>query len=407
MPDELFRKYALSEIIANQGHALANDINSLGENEVMSTSQEDMVTYLVEKHGINPLAIDEPSIQMDYSEVQLDVSRHHEYPILAFTGPRHVTGTRLTFYVPFTGDADLFHCRPSRRRMSLPTPSVGSTELVFTYETTQDRASGINDTFKEELDQTQIHAARVNEEIKGFNDTLPERARQLLKARREKLLQDRNLVESIGFPIRRRQNPPSTFVVPDVKRRITPPKPVASSASFSPEPTLDMNEYEDILSILSNMVKVMEQSPRAFKDMNEEDLRTHFLVHLNGQYEGQATGETFNYEGKTDILIRADGRNIFIAECKFWTGPAGLNAALDQLLGYTSWRDTKAALLVFNRDRNMTTVLSRVPETVREHPHYKAERPTNSETTFRYVFGHRDDTQREIFITVLVFDVPA
>jgi hypothetical protein len=41
------------------------------------------------------------------------------------------------------------------------------------------------------------------------------------------------------------------------------------------------------------------------------------LVQLNGQYEGQATGETFNFQGKTDILIRVDGQNIFVAECKY------------------------------------------------------------------------------------------
>ncbi len=70
------------------------------------------------------------------------------------------------------------------------------------------------------------------------------------------------------------------------------------------------------------MVMVMERSPQDFKDMKEEDLRQHFLVQLNGQYEGQATGETFNYDGKTDILIRIDGRNIFIAECKYWGGPS-------------------------------------------------------------------------------------
>ena len=109
------------------------------------------------------------------------------------------------------------------------------------------------------------------------------------------------------------------------------------------------------------MVMVMERSPRAFKDMVEEDLRSHFLVQLNGQYEGQATGEAFNYEGKTDILIRTEGKNIFIAECKFWTGPSGLNDALNQLLGYTSWRDTKVALLVFNRDRATSTVVNRIP----------------------------------------------
>ena len=155
------------------------------------------------------------------------------------------------------------------------------------------------------------------------------------------------------------------------------------------------------------MVTVMERSPHAFKDMGEEDLRTHFLVQLSGHYEGQATGETFNFEGKTDILIRADGRNIFIAECKFWTGPAGLTKALDQLIGYTSWRDTKAALLIFNRDRNMSTVLGGITKTVREHPNYKVEQDAKSETEFRYVFGHRDDVNREVTVAILVFDVPA
>ena len=168
-----------------------------------------------------------------------------------------------------------------------------------------------------------------------------------------------------------------------------------------------MDEYEHILSVLSNMVEVMERSPRAFKHMGEEDLRTHFLVHLNGHYEGQATGETFNYEGKTDILIRAEGRNIFIAECKFWTGPAGLTDALDQLLGYTAWRDTKTALLLFNRNRNMSTVLNGIPKTVRDHSNYKSERTTKSETEFRYIFGHRDDINREITLSILAFDVPA
>lgn len=72
------------------------------------------------------------------------------------------------------------------------------------------------------------------------------------------------------------------------------------------------------------MSLVLERSPKAFDGMREEDLRMQFLVALNGQFEGKATGETFNYQGKTDILIRVECRNIFIAECKFWTGPQGL-----------------------------------------------------------------------------------
>ena len=47
-------------------------------------------------------------------------------------------------------------------------------------------------------------------------------------------------------------------------------------------------------------LQVMELSPHAFHDMEEEDLRSHFLVQLNGAFTGQATGETFNFQGKDE-----------------------------------------------------------------------------------------------------------
>ena len=407
MTEPLFHTYDLRQTIENQGQSLAKEINSLSENEVLTTSQDDMLKYLAEKWRINPLAIDESRIHMDYGDAQIDVSGDSRRAIFNRSGPFYITGTRVTIYVPFTGDSVLFKCQPSTFSLSPPRATIRSNELVFTYDLTKEQTSGVKDTFDRDLDQTLVHAERVNAEAVKFNTALPGHIRQRLDGRREKLLQDRNLVESIGFPLRRTQNPPSTFVAPDVKRRVAPPKPSASSEPFRPEPTLEMGEYEHILSILSNMTAVMERSPSEFKGMREETLRSHFLVHLNGHYEGQATGETFNYEGKTDILIRVDGRNIFIAECKFWTGPAGLTKALNQLLGYTAWRDTKTALLIFNRDRNMSTVLKGVAETVRGHQNCKGEQHRNSETEFRYVFGHRDDANRELTVTILVFDVPA
>jgi hypothetical protein len=82
-------------------------------------------------------------------------------------------------------------------------------------------------------------------------------------------------------------------------------------------------------------------------------LRTHFLVQRSGQYEGRATGETFNYQGKTDILIREENRNVFIAECKFWKGEKQFLETIDQLLPYVSWRDRKAAILIFDRNAKL------------------------------------------------------
>ena len=197
-----------------------------------------------------------------------------------------------------------------------------------------------------------------------------------------------------------------TFVAPEVRRKLSPTMPPASAAPFKPEPTLSPNDYEHILRVLENMVRVMERSPSAFASMDEEALRSHFLVQLNGHYEGQATGETFNYEGKTDILVRSEGKNVFIAECKFWSGPKKLVETIDQLLGYSGWQDTKVAVIVFNRKRDFSKVLAAIPETVKSHPNFKRELPGSSETTFKYRFAHRDDRNRQMMLTVLAFDVP-
>lgn len=150
----------------------------------------------------------------------------------------------------------------------------------------------------------------------------------------------------------------------------------------------------------------MERSPSAFKRMDEEALRTHFLVQLNGHYEGEASGETFNYEGKTDILIRSGGKNIFIGECKFWGGPKLLNDTIDQLLGYSAWRDTKVAVLVFNRNKDLSKVIESAKKVTLEHPNCKRFIDQKSDTHFRYIFAHRDDDNREMTLSLKIFDVP-
>ena len=136
-------------------------------------------------------------------------------------------------------------------------------------------------------------------------------------------------------------------------------------------------------------------------------MRTHFLVQLNGQYEGQATGETFNYSGKTDILIRVDNKNIFVAETKFWAGSKALLAALGQLLGYATWRDGKLSLIIFNRTKNLSAVLAQIPKVVWSHPCFRRDVPyEHGGTGWRFVLHHPDDPDRELLLTVLVYDVP-
>jgi len=239
---------------------------------------------------------------------------------------------------------------------------------------------------------------------------LPETAATQLAIRKRRLIQNNTLTAALGLPLKKREDQPGTHSVP-LNRTATVRERLhqivqQTNLPFAPEPALAAEDYENILGILSNMVRVMEQSPQAFLNMEEQDLRTHFLVQLNAVFEGQATGETFNFQGKTDILVRADGKNVFIAECKFWAGEGPLLDALDQLLSYLSWRDTKTAILLFNRTGKHSDVLQRVRRIVPNHPNFNREEGAFRDLGFRYSFRQVNDPNREILLTVLIFDLP-
>lgn len=403
----LFSKVDWFSVDQHQRKRLAAEINELDGNRLLNTSIEDLCDYFEKKYRVDVPVLRVDEIIADQHETKIDVSHDRRRFIRDRTSPFYVAGTTVEVEVPFDGDADAFRVQPTTYTLNPPQGEVRDGVLVLWVEGT-DLTS---DTVRAQVDRTlsdirgYLDTLRTN--AQGLNSELRSLARAAIERRREKLLADRRLVGGLGFKIKERQDDRRTYVAPEVRRKLGPTLPPASEALFKPEPVLSDADYEHILHVVQNMAHVMERSPSAFVSMDEESLRSHFLVQLNGHYEGQATGETFNYQGKTDILIRSDGRNIFVAECKYWGGPKKLVETIDQLLGYSCWRDTKVAVIIFNRNKDFSNVLRAIQDTVKTHPNCKRSLGALSETSFRYVFAHQDDRNREMILTVLAFDVPS
>jgi hypothetical protein len=68
--------------------------------------------------------------------------------------------------------------------------------------------------------------------------------------------------------------------------------------------------------------------------------------------------------------------------------------------------DTKAAVLIFNRNADFTAVIAKIRETVPKHPLFKRDLGPTGDTAFRYIFAQPNDRNREIILTVLAFDIP-
>lgn len=388
---------------------LIDAINGKNGDELLNTSTTDLARFYASDFAFEVPTIYPEDLVIDQRETQIDVSRDQNRWISDRSRAHFITGTSVDVEVPFTGNKLGFKIQPSTRNFNNPRADVGDEMLYFSISGTDLSAERVKQEIDRAIGSINEHLGWLANDAKSYNASLEAIATQAIERRKEKLLGDKSLVAGLGFKIKERPGASQTFAAPSVRRIIRPAaaaKPVASREPFKPEPILAAEDYEHILSVMENMVGVMEQSPGAFREIDEESLRTHFLVQLNGHFSGDATGETFNYEGKSDILIKVGGKNIFIGECKFWTGEKGYIETLDQVLSYLSWRDTKAAVLVFNRNKDFTAVLAKIEEATPGHPNFKKLINKRSESSWAYLFGHKDDANREITITVQAYNVP-
>ena len=384
------------------------EIESLENNYVLNASPVELEQYYVSQVMLTPLALDAGNHYIEsQGGTQIDVS--HDFRRGAFGGERIlVSGTVLHIAIPFTGDPDLWRIRPSSYSVSgYPELEIRKDVVVFGCRFPDDAPEP--ERLKAEIERTirslSDAVSNLATDIENHNRDAPGAVRAALERKRAKATAAVDAVADLGIPIKRR-SVPETFVVPTKRRESPVSRPSVPKRKFVPEPILDQRQFEHILGVLKSMALVIERSPASFASLDEEAIRTHFLLQLNGHYEGSATGETFNASGKTDILIRVDNKNVFIAECKFWRGVKSFSKAVDQLLGYLSWRDSKCALLILNQTKDSSAVRQKMHELMTGRAEHRKTTSYDPSDDARYVLVKPGDPGREIQIQTMLFDIP-
>jgi hypothetical protein len=241
-----------------------------------------------------------------------------------------------------------------------------------------------------------------NNEVAAHNDRLEGQLRPLVERRRSQLQKQGDLRSALGFG--RRDDAPKPIPLErklfgPARRHSTP----TASRTARVEQALDDADYEDVITVIRGMLRALERTPSLASREREEFLRNVLLVTLNGTYQGAGTGETFVRSGKTDILIKVEDRHVFVGECKWWEGPAGASAAVDQLLGYLPWRDEKAALIFFIDRKGAGAILDEAERVIRLHRAYKRLGASSSDPAARrnFLLAHPDDPEKAIHLAVL------
>lgn len=371
-----------------------DDLAMMDPDDLLSENLDVIVAALLGRHAPSEIVVDwNGATRSPVTEVTTQVRDEFDHD------RRHtVAASKITVSYPISGTTEMLDYQASTYSLSgrygKVTRGAVVVEVVERELTTEVIRARI-DQAKRDIDQRILWA---NGDLLTFRRTADQAIRSAYERRKQRVLSDREVEASLDIPVRTSTVPRPPVVA---RRRQVALQARREQAGFVPEPVLDEAIYQDVLEVVRSWANSLERTPGTADKLDEEELRDLLLGNLNGYWQGAAGGELFNGNGKTDILIREGDRNAFIAECKIWRGPKGVADAVNQLLSYLVWRDSKAALVMFIKTSDPEATINKLHAAVEAHDSWVLTKDaTDPRRRVDYIVT-ADDEGRRVSLAVL------
>ena len=396
----LFAGEELDHILQIRLEDLKNSIFQMDRNELLNANDDDLIESFESRFTYDEVVIDTENISASEREGDRMVE---DYGRMV-----RQRGSVYTFHIPISGEIGAIKMTPNPRVLrSYEFKYDGKSHISFDVFGHPDQIDNVAREKDSTIELISKQLASINNQIRRHNQAVKNALPDLITQRKKEVLKQMDSLSALGVPIKKKEEVSATFLVPTIKKKPKISDNIKTSKeNFQPEPVLEQNTYDQIISLVKDFGIEIERHPSTYKGKDEESLRDHFILMLSPHFEGGATGETFNKSGKTDILIRYESKNVFVAECKFWHGKKKYLEAIDQILNYLTWRDSKASLIVFVDKKELNPVLETIKTETQNHSCYAKTISDSSEAEYRYRFHLPDDRTRSVFLTVLCFHYP-
>jgi hypothetical protein len=393
----LIKQAKLDEVVAK--------VRGLSDDMLLSLNDEEFIEAQVEEHHVEVPVLDyDAEGIISYATGDIEVRDYGE--------SKTVRGALVKFTVPFNGTKDVFHWQADSVSYNPPDGQLFNNTVWFTIAKGSLGGTEIARVFSGWRDEAEKQLNWHRGGWANFDDEVRQTAKSTISNCRARAIELRDAANEaaalLGLRVRVREDDPQTFVAPAIRKKIEVSLPRTSQKKVSPpDPSLARKIYDDIVRVLVGAGTTLERSGAALRSQDEETLRDILMLPLNSHFEGLTHGEAFNKEGKTDIIVRFEQATLFVAECKVWGGPKVLSDAIDQLFKYLTWKDSKAAIIVFNRNVDFTNVLAKCLEAAKAHPQFGGLVGELSENVWELQFKLPSDAKRLITVTLMAFDMGA
>jgi hypothetical protein len=376
---------------------LRQEIQNLAKDYILGVDEDSYKAHLVDRFTLDPL-----EILVDSERVTPRTEMRRFEDDFGRTGQREVYVLVVSYN--FQGSASLFQVKSNPWSMTSHAISVDGDTVSFEFLMSRKDPDEFKKRKNTAFNESFANVGNINKNATEWNAALPPLVGSLFDFRKKHFSAENDFFTAIN--IAPDPGTSAIFTAPTIRRRVIPQPKVSEKTQFSRVPTMSDEMYEDVLTVLSQAGHGMERKPSLYRDKEEEDLRDQFLLFLETRYTATTgTGETFNKSGKTDILLKyQDGSNLFVAECKWWSGEADFHAAIEQLFArYLTWRDSKAALLLFVNNKSFSAVIEKVRNEAEKNAYFVRRIPDRGETSLSFDFHLPDDEARIVKLAILLF----
>ncbi len=411
---ELFSKSETSTAFRAHTEKLLNEIKSFSDEKILGADIDEWVGYYFDKYKIHPLSLFMDNIEESLSKTIIE--KNNPWGDRFESKTHHIDGCKISFTIPFDGDSNLLFLRPSEfYYTTFPVDSIKESKdssygsIIFSLEYTKQELQGkesknfLLEEFSNKFKYYLETIDRINNDVNQFNESLSNTIKISLEKRKQNADDYVAIGKILSIPLNINPNAPNTTQIP--LKKIPMKKPEMPSIHPREENYAISNEnYDNIRRIIYTTGTSMEKTAKTYSKLDEEELRDIILSHLNSHYDGTATGETFNRVGKTDIHIPFGNKAAFIAECKIWHGEKQFEQALEQLFGYTTWRDVRTSLIIFNKtNKDFSNILKTVQAYLGKHLVNQNKNVNANE--WHCKFSKFLDLNETIDVQVVIFDL--
>ena len=200
--EQLFKRYDSYAVQQHQREKMLEAIAKADSELIRSADTADLARQLADQFSLEAPTLTDAALSITVDETEVDVTGDFRFGAWG-PGPHNAPGILVTYYVPFSGDRQMFDVTPSTRNLSMRPVELGDGEIRFAYERPDQDVAATKAEVDREIQQIKESLNWMRNDFQNFNTTLLTAARESIDARKSRLAQMSQGAKSIGIPIRK------------------------------------------------------------------------------------------------------------------------------------------------------------------------------------------------------------